>query len=285
MALSQLLLQTLQAQPAAEQTPAVLPGKSHQSPSRQQRVADPRRESTALFKGFSASTAESGLLEVEEIAEINGSPELVRAPHGSMPIAQPEQPPSPAVSASEATLPLRQSPHAAAFQQEDSPAQSAEGLHHHSQQQRESDAQNMYAEDVSSATFVDANVEQRELGRSSHMPASELGPGLISPRPQSLQDASISAADRATSDAGVAGKPLTRQVCASVSSDLLLHLACVSILSAKPCLQFSSALAAFCACCASKLLMTQIIQTHIWTKQASLSSSQLDSGQHNHSKD
>ena len=31
-----------------------------------------------LFKGFSASTAESGLLEVDEIAHINGSPELVK---------------------------------------------------------------------------------------------------------------------------------------------------------------------------------------------------------------
>lgn len=42
------------------------------------RAADPRRESTVLFKGFSASSAESGLLEISEIADINGSPEIVR---------------------------------------------------------------------------------------------------------------------------------------------------------------------------------------------------------------
>lgn len=40
--------------------------------------ADPRRESTALFKGFSASSAETGLLEIGEIADINGSPDIVR---------------------------------------------------------------------------------------------------------------------------------------------------------------------------------------------------------------
>ena len=42
------------------------------------RAADPRRESTVLFKGFSASSAESGLLEIDEIADINGSPEVFR---------------------------------------------------------------------------------------------------------------------------------------------------------------------------------------------------------------
>ena len=57
---------------------AVLSSRSSQSPSRR-RAADPRRESTVLFKGFNASTAESGLLEVEEIAHVNGSPELLRA--------------------------------------------------------------------------------------------------------------------------------------------------------------------------------------------------------------
>ncbi|KAL0043870.1 hypothetical protein WJX82_000336 [Trebouxia sp. C0006] len=59
-----------------EQTDSLLSSRSSQSPSRHQRAADPRRESTVLFKGFSASTAESGLLEVDEIAHINGSPEL-----------------------------------------------------------------------------------------------------------------------------------------------------------------------------------------------------------------
>ena len=57
--------------------------QSSQSPSRHQR-ADPRRESTVLFKGFSASTTESGLLEVDEIAHINGSPELFRASQTSL---------------------------------------------------------------------------------------------------------------------------------------------------------------------------------------------------------
>lgn len=58
----------------------------------QQRPADPRRESTVLFKGFTASTAETGLLEVEEIAEINGSPELMRASHSSISATKPETP-------------------------------------------------------------------------------------------------------------------------------------------------------------------------------------------------
>lgn len=81
--------------PVPEQTPSVLPSKSHRSPSRQQRPADPRRESTVLFKGFSASTAETGLLEVDEIAEINGSPELMRGSHGSVSVTKPDTPDSP----------------------------------------------------------------------------------------------------------------------------------------------------------------------------------------------
>ncbi|KAL0038842.1 hypothetical protein WJX79_010313 [Trebouxia sp. C0005] len=64
-----------------EQTDSLLSSRSSQSSSRHQRAADPRRESTVLFNGFSASTAESGLLEVDEIAHINGSPELVKDSH------------------------------------------------------------------------------------------------------------------------------------------------------------------------------------------------------------
>lgn len=86
----------------------MLPGKSHQSPSRQQRPADPRRESTVLFKGFTASTAETGLLEVEEIAEINGSPELMRASHSSVSATKPETPDPPAASQSHAASGVRQ---------------------------------------------------------------------------------------------------------------------------------------------------------------------------------
>ncbi|KAL0024976.1 hypothetical protein WJX77_008054 [Trebouxia sp. C0004] len=65
-----------QSHEPCEQTDSILSSRSSQSPSRHQRAADPRRESTVLFKGFSASTAESGLLEVDEIAHVNGSPEL-----------------------------------------------------------------------------------------------------------------------------------------------------------------------------------------------------------------
>lgn len=93
--------------PVPEQTPGVLPGKSHQSPSRQHRPADPRRESTVLFKGFTASTAETGLLEVEEIAEINGSPELVRVSHSSASVTK-SQTPNPPASPSSAASGLHQ---------------------------------------------------------------------------------------------------------------------------------------------------------------------------------
>ena len=85
----------MQMHPVPEQTPSVLPSKSRQSPSRQQRHADPRRESTVLFKGFSASTAETGLLEVDEIAEINGSPELTRGSHSSVSLTKRETPDPP----------------------------------------------------------------------------------------------------------------------------------------------------------------------------------------------
>ena len=85
-----------------ELTPGLPPSESHLSPSRQQRPADPRRESTVLFKGFSASTAETGLLEVDEIAEINGSPELMRGSHSSVSVAKPETPDPPAAPQSHA---------------------------------------------------------------------------------------------------------------------------------------------------------------------------------------
>ena len=49
-----------------------------QPQQRAKRAADPRRESTAMFSGFSACSAESGLLEIDEIVDINGSPEIVR---------------------------------------------------------------------------------------------------------------------------------------------------------------------------------------------------------------
>ncbi len=69
----------LQSQTPCYQAGGHLSGQSTESPSRHQRAADPRRESTVLCKGFSQSTAESGLLEVDEIAHINGSPEFLRA--------------------------------------------------------------------------------------------------------------------------------------------------------------------------------------------------------------
>ena len=49
-----------------------------QPQQRAKRAADPRRSSTAMFSGFSACSAESGLLEINEIVDINGSPEIVR---------------------------------------------------------------------------------------------------------------------------------------------------------------------------------------------------------------
>ena len=55
-----------------------------------------------LFKGFSASTAETGLLEVDEIAEINGSPELMRGSHNSDSITKPETLDPPAMPQSNA---------------------------------------------------------------------------------------------------------------------------------------------------------------------------------------
>ena len=288
LASSQKVLLPLQVQPAAEQTPAVLSGKSHQSPSRQQKPADPHRESTALFKGFSASTAESGLLEVEEIAEINGSPELVRAPHDNVPAAPPKESTCPAVPATEATLPLKQSPAAAALKQQDTLAQPAERLHHSSQQQRhqlqqqqqDGDAHMMHAgEDISSAT-THGVAQQQGLDGSNHMPASELDPGPSSPRLQSLQDASelshrISAADRPTADAGLAGKPLTGQVCASVSSDLLLHTGCGPNCKAKARFQFSSVsdgCHACHACKASNSCQTCILYPKACTEQVILRS-------------
>ena len=94
--------------PVPEQTPSVLSSKSHPSPSRQQRPADPRRESTVLFKGFSASTAETGLLEVDEIAEMNGSPELMRVSHSSVSVTKPETPDPPAAPHSNAATGIQQ---------------------------------------------------------------------------------------------------------------------------------------------------------------------------------
>ena len=94
--------------PEPEQTPSVLSSKFYQSPSRQQKPADPRRESTVLFKGFSASTAETGLLEVNEIAEINGSPELMRVSHNSVSVTTPETPNPPAAPQSSAASGLQQ---------------------------------------------------------------------------------------------------------------------------------------------------------------------------------
>ena len=86
----------LQNRQPHEQTDSRLSSRSSRSPSRHQRAADPRRESTVLFKGFSVSTAESGLLEVDEIAHINGSPELVKDshPNTSHPHAQDAAPPA-----------------------------------------------------------------------------------------------------------------------------------------------------------------------------------------------
>ena len=99
--------------PVLEHTPGVLSGRPHQSPSRQQRPADPRWESTVLFKGFNASTAETGLLEVDEIAEINGSPELVRGSHSSGSVTKPDTPDPPAAPQSHANPPIQQAASAA----------------------------------------------------------------------------------------------------------------------------------------------------------------------------
>jgi len=93
-----------------------------------------------LFKGFSASTAESGLLEVDEIAHINGSPELVKdsQPNTSHPHSQDAGPP--AMQQSEQMPQATASDHQAAsdsFQQEQLHKHHQDHHHHDHQQQHQ----------------------------------------------------------------------------------------------------------------------------------------------------
>lgn len=148
--------------PVLEHTPGVLSGRPHQSPSRQQRPADPRRESTVLFKGFTASTAETGLLEVDEIAEINGSPELVRVSHSSGSVTKPETPDPPAAPQSHANPPIQQA---------------ASAAHQH----RSNDAQ-VLSTAASSGSIVAAETADHQPhasnSRASSAPAPDLGHSL-----------------------------------------------------------------------------------------------------------
>ncbi len=89
-----------------------------------------------LFKGFSASTAESGLLEVDEIAHINGSPELVKDSQLNTSHPHAEDAGPPAMQQSEQMPQTTSSDHQAAsdsFQQE----QLHKHHHHHQQQQHQ----------------------------------------------------------------------------------------------------------------------------------------------------
>lgn len=145
----------MQMHPAPEHTPDVLSGKPHQSPSRQYRPADPRRESTVLFMGFTASTAETGLLEVDEIAEINGSPELLRVPQSPSSVTEPEAD-LPGVSHSNAASPFQEA---------------ADAAHQH----RSNDAQALPTA-AASICAADADIADHHLHASSDQVPSALGP-------------------------------------------------------------------------------------------------------------
>ena len=139
------------------QTSGVVPNESHQSPSRQQKPTDPRRESTVLFKGFSASTAETGLLEVDEIAEINGSPELLRVAHNSA-VTKPKTPDPPAP------------PHS-------STAPSSEQAANAAHQVENSDSQAVSTDAVSSSV-ADAEIADHQRLNSSSQSTLALAPDL-----------------------------------------------------------------------------------------------------------
>ena len=163
-----------------ELTPYMLPNKPHQSPSRHPHTpADPRRESTVLFKGFTASTAETGLLEVDEIAEINGSPELLRVPYSGGSVTKPETPDTPGVSQSETAPPFH---HAAS------------AVH----QYRSSDALTLPTA-AASTSALDADIAEQDLHASSN---SVLGSDL-EPNPElGAQQAGCSPSQSAAAEAG-----------------------------------------------------------------------------------
>lgn len=203
---------------APELTPHLLPGKSHQSPSRHpHRPADPRRESTVLFKGFTASTAETGLLEVDEIAEINGSPELMRVSHSGTSVPKLETPGLPGASQSEA---------APAFQQ------AANAAH----QQSCNDSQALYTA-APSIGAVEADIAEEDLHASSHEVSSALGPDLEQNPELGAQQAGCSQSHSAATEAGPSLRAVKLQgiqVCAINEQGLFL-LSCASVMCAVMC--------------------------------------------------
>ena len=227
---------SVQDVPIGEQTPAALPQKLHQSPGRQHQPTDPRRESTVLFKGFSASTAESGLLEVDEIAEINGSPELVRPPHDGKSPTDPQAPAHASVPVDRQSASLTQHVSLA-----ETSAHPAGLLLHHSlqnsqmQQQHPEDTNSMHAGAIgmaASGTPVD-RAEQQELHDSDEVScAPALRAEHSSPRlqaPQELADDAQVAAAAATALArhAMSSKPLSDQVRIFASNSDNMYSVCI----------------------------------------------------------
>ena len=176
------------------------------SPKRHQQAADPRRESTVLFKGFSASTAESGLLEVDEIAHINGSPELVKAPQHDTPQTQ-----------AQATFPNAALPPEATSVEEAADGEEPQQQGQWQQQQQQPDSSNLAGSmPADSAGF---SVNSDSSAQPQYEPALDLEHS--SPKLQSVQATPGLATDPAAGPGAVnlsrsmlkCNVPLPRQVC------------------------------------------------------------------------
>lgn len=191
---------------------------SSQSPRRHQQGADPRRESTVLFKGFSASTAESGLLEVDEIAHINGSPELVKAPQHDTPQTQ-----------AQATFPNAALPPEATSVEEAADGEEPQQQGQWQQQQPESSnrACSMPADSAGGSVNPDSSAQPQ------YEPALDLEHS--SPKLQSVLAAPGLATDPAAGPGAVnlsrsalkCNVPLPRQVCTCYVQHYVAHLAIV----------------------------------------------------------
>lgn len=207
---------------------------SSQSPRRHQQAADPRRESTVLFKGFSASTAESGLLEVDEIAHINGSPELVTAPQHNTPQTQAQATFPNAALPPEATSDEEAADHQAAFTSGTSEEPQQQGQW---QQQQQTESSNLACSRPADSATVGVNPDSS--AQPQYEPALDLEHS--SPRLQSVQATPGLAADPAAGPGAVnlsrsvlkCNVPLPRQVCTCSAQGHVAHLVVVCVVSEK----------------------------------------------------
>ena len=213
----------LTLQQASEAAPS---SAASQSSSRKQRASDPGRESTALFNRFTASTAESGLLEVEEIAHINGSPELVRHAADDSTALQAEAQIGPV---QQTGAELIYSSHLGSDALNNQPARlnhySRQGATQQQHQQQQQKAGNVFAvssEGEQASNTLHARPDAEQLGNAEDSGSLGSEPSLkmenSSPRLQTAAEASTSAQGAASGVVSEHNKPTPQQVLTDFAS-------------------------------------------------------------------